>query len=123
MRPWPRCDNRAAWAVSSRPMLTRLLVGCALMALCVTIHAGGLMVALRRLRERGLPKGFWGSTWLFVVIATWIVVLHGIEIVLWALLFVWNGAMPDLSTSAYFSAVTYTTTGYGDVVLPTEWRL
>ena len=27
-------------------------------------------------------------------------------------------ALPDLQTSLYFSAVTYTTTGYGDVVLP-----
>jgi voltage-gated potassium channel Kch len=26
-------------------------------------------------------------------------------------------------SALYFSAVTYTTTGYGDVVLPTEWRL
>src|SRR5438045_4126708 len=25
--------------------------------------------------------------------------------------------------AVYFSAVTYTTTGYGDVVLPAEWRL
>ena len=31
--------------------------------------------------------------------------------------------MPDLQTAMYFSAVTYTTTGYGDVVLPESWRL
>lgn len=31
--------------------------------------------------------------------------------------------MPDLHSALYFSAVTYTTTGYGDLVLPTEWRL
>jgi hypothetical protein len=31
--------------------------------------------------------------------------------------------MPDLSSALYFSAVTYTTTGYGDVVLPEGWRL
>ena len=31
--------------------------------------------------------------------------------------------MPDFTTAAYFSAVTYTTTGYGDLVLPEEWRL
>ena len=31
--------------------------------------------------------------------------------------------MPDLPTGLYFSAVTYTTTGYGDLVLPREWRL
>ena len=26
--------------------------------------------------------------------------------------------MPDLQSALYFSAVTYTTTGYGDLVLP-----
>ena len=31
--------------------------------------------------------------------------------------------MPDLPSAFYFSAVTYTTTGYGDLVLPKEWRL
>jgi len=31
--------------------------------------------------------------------------------------------MPDLQTAFYFSAVTYTTTGYGDLVLPKEWRV
>ena len=30
---------------------------------------------------------------------------------------------PDLASALYFSAVTYTTTGYGDVVLPEGWRL
>ena len=49
--------------------------------------------------------------------------LHLIQILVWALFYVWRGAMPDIATSAYFSAVTYTTTGYGDLVLPQEWRL
>jgi hypothetical protein len=31
--------------------------------------------------------------------------------------------MPDLYSAAYFSAVTYTTTGYGDLVLPPAWRM
>jgi len=31
--------------------------------------------------------------------------------------------MPDLASALYFSAVTYTTTGYGDLLLPKEWRL
>ena len=31
--------------------------------------------------------------------------------------------MPDLTSGLYFSAVTYTTTGYGDLVLPADWRL
>ena len=104
-------------------MLMRLLVGCSLMALCVIIHAGGVTWALRRLRETAIPKGFWRSTWLFVLVALWIVLLHVLEILLWAIVYMWNGAIPDVPSAIYFSAVTYTTTGYGDIVLPPEWRL
>jgi voltage-gated potassium channel Kch len=39
------------------------------------------------------------------------------------LLYARKAAMPDLQSALYFSAVTYTTTGYGDLVLPQEWRL
>ena len=35
----------------------------------------------------------------------------------------WKHGMPDLASALYFSAVTYTTTGYGDLVLPKQWRL
>ncbi len=31
--------------------------------------------------------------------------------------------MPDAHAAFYFSSVTYTTTGYGDLVLPEQWRL
>ena len=93
------------------------------MALCVIIHAGGVTWALRRLRETAIPRGFWRSTWLFVFVALWIVLLHVVEISLWAIVYLWNGAIPDLPSAIYFSAVTYTTTGYGDIVLPPEWRL
>ena len=93
------------------------------MALCVIIHAGGVTWALRRLRETAIPRGFWRSTWLFVLVALWIVLLHVLEILLWAIVYMWNGAIPDMPSAIYFSAVTYTTTGYGDIVLPPEWRL
>ncbi len=94
------------------------------MALCVVVHAGGLAWALRRLRQVILrPQRFWHSTGLFILIAVWIVLLHLVEISVWALAYLWYGAMPDLPSALYFSAVTYTTTGYGDLVLPQEWRL
>ena len=41
------------------------------------------------------------------------VLLHLIEIAAWALCYVRGDAMPDLPSALYFSAVTYTTTGYG----------
>jgi Ion channel len=105
-------------------MVMRLLAACSLMALCVTIHAGGVTWALRSLRR--LPASmlrFWRSTGLFILVAVWIVLLHLVEISVWAGAYVWTGAMPDLPSALYFSAVTYTTTGYGDLVLPKQWRL
>jgi hypothetical protein len=106
-------------------MISRLLVAWCLMALCVAIHAGGVTAALRRLRRRSLTvePGFWAATWLFVHVSAWMVLLHLAEIAVWAVFYSWKGAMPDLASALYFSAVTYTTTGYGDLVLPEGWRL
>jgi hypothetical protein len=104
-------------------MLMRLLAGCSVMALCVAIHAAGVSAALGHLKRTRPPAGFWSETWLFVRLAVWMVLLHLVEITVWAAVYLWNDAMPDVPSALYFSAVTYTTTGYGDLVLPPMWRL
>jgi hypothetical protein len=94
------------------------------MALCVVIHAGGLSWALRKWRRQAdASMPFWRSTWLFIRVAAWMVLLHLLEIAVWAGFYLWKDAIADAPSALYFSAVTYTTTGYGDVVLPAEWRL
>jgi len=105
-------------------MLPRLPVALTLMALCVAIHAGGVSWALQVLRRMPrVPLQFWTSTRLFVLVSVWIVLLHLAEISVWAGFYLWRNAMPDLPSALYFSAVTYTTTGYGDLVLVEGWRL
>jgi hypothetical protein len=105
-------------------MLSQLLIAWGLMAACVVIHAIGLTAELRWLRRHASAvQRFWPATWRFIRVAGWIVLLHLTEITVWALFYVWRDAMPDMPSALYFSAVTYTTTGYGDVVLPQEWRL
>src|SRR6187399_2600591 len=103
-------------------MLSKLALAWGLMALCVVIHAAGVTVAVRWLRLTMQTLRAQGA-WLLVRLAGWMILLHLIEITAWSLAYVWGGAMADLSSSLYFSAVTYTTTGYGDLVLPQEWRL
>ena len=105
-------------------MLTQLPPALCLMAVCVSIHAAGATGALRWLRAHP-PRSprFWRVTWLFIVVAAWMVLLHLFEIGVWAMFYLWKDAVPDLTSAFYFSAVTYTTTGYGDVVLPEGWRL
>ena len=105
-------------------MLSKLLLMWALMAACVVIHAAGVTAAMRWLRHhRDRSPRFWVWTWRFVRLAGWMIFLHLIEIAVWAFFYEWQNAIPDLQSAFYFSAVTYTTTGYGDVVLPREWRL
>jgi voltage-gated potassium channel Kch len=105
-------------------VISRLFVAMCLMAVSVAIHAAGLSWALRQLRSaRPRVARFWSWTWLFVLAAAWIVLLHLAEIAIWAGFYLWRDAMPDLASALYFSAVTYTTTGYGDLVLPETWRL
>jgi hypothetical protein len=105
-------------------MLTQLLAALCLMAVCVVIHASGMASALRKMRRQAsATQQRWGLWWLFIRLAGWMILLHLGEISVWALVYVWQGAIPDLMSALYFSAVTYTTTGYGDVVLPRAWRL
>jgi Ion channel len=104
--------------------MIRLLVALGLLGGCVAIHAGGLTWALRWLRGLPVaPQKFWPVVWLFSLVASWMVLLHLMEVSLWAAFYVWSGAIPDVPSAWYFSAVTYTTTGYGDIVLPQVWRL
>ena len=62
-------------------------------------------------------------TGLLIEVAGWLVLLHLAEIAVWALFYWWQKCLPDAESSFYFSGITYTTVGYGDLVLPKEWRL
>jgi voltage-gated potassium channel Kch len=95
------------------------------MALCVIVHAVGTTGTLRWLRHATarVDARFWFTIWLLVRTAGWIILLHLVEIAVWAFFYTWKHAMPDLQSALYFSAVTYTTTGYGDLLLPNEWRM
>jgi len=104
-------------------MVSKLLIGWGLMACCVVIHALGVTWSVRRLRARAVVHDFWASSWMFIRLTELIIAVHLIEVLVWALFYALTHAMPDLPSSLYFSAVTYTTTGYGDLVLPPEWRL
>jgi len=119
LRPWMATRVRG-----QSHMVWKLLIAWSLMAVCVAIHAGGIASALRWARRQPLAgERFWWWTWLFVCVAGWVVLLHLAEITVWGLYYLWKGAISDLQSALYFSAVTYTTTGYGDVVLPEDWRL
>jgi len=46
-----------------------------------------------------------------------------IEMTAWGLLYLFLGAIDNFEKALYFSTVTFTTLGYGDILLETNWRL
>lgn len=102
----------------------KLLWGGILLALCVAIHAAGLIALGRQVRNRweDHTPGYLSDLWLLVRMAWTITLLHLVQIMAWAWFFSASGGMPNIDTAFYFSSVTYTTVGFGDVVLPNAWR-
>jgi hypothetical protein len=71
----------------------------------------------RRAKERPLV-----SALQIVRVVSVLLLLHLLEAGVWAVFYVVAGVMPNLETAVYFSLTSYTTVGYGDVVLPVSWR-
>jgi hypothetical protein len=107
------------------PMLVKIVFAWCLVAATVSIHAVGMALILAPLLRStaALDSRFWPLTWRVIGIAWWLILLHLLEIAVWALFFWWQQCLPDAAASFYFSGVTYATIGYGDLVLPQEWRL
>src|SRR5213075_1198153 len=107
------------------PMLAKVADAFLLLALTVIIHGAGLTIVLRRLPlwKTADDAGFVPRTWLLIQLASWAITIHMVEIAMWGLFFWWKKCLPDLESSLYFAVVTYTTVGYGDLVLAKGWRL
>ncbi len=107
-------------------MLTQISIGAALIVTTVIVHGLCLELILR--------------TWLSVqaeILARWrilifglvilaVFVAHVIEVSIWAIFYYSQATieqLPTLEAALYFSTSTFTTVGFGDVVLTEEWRL
>lgn len=66
---------------------------------------------------------FWRMPTLVGLIFAMVVFSHTLQVWMWASAFLWRDAFSDWSTSVYFSLVTYTTLGYGDITLGPEHRI
>ena len=60
---------------------------------------------------------------LLILLFAGIMFLHITETCIWATFYYTQELFKDFETSVYFSLTSYTTIGYGDVLLPEKWRL
>ena len=73
--------------------------------------------------EPGQAIPFLAHHSLFIGLSWMLALIHGAAIGIWALFYQWQGILPDAESALYFSGVTYLTIGYGDLVLPSPWRM
>lgn len=111
-------------------MLEKILIGLGMVCLTTLIHAFFMIIGVRfaewrsahrNHRRRELQKALAIS-----LFTAWLLVGVVLEVLVWAAVYL---ALPgitvlgNLETAFYFSMVTFTTVGYGDVVLDGNWRM
>ena len=102
-------------------------LGTLVIALTVLIHTVSLVVLTRvmatLIRRLRLQRHGFGQTVAMLATVLGLFAAHTLEIWLWALVYVALGAHVSIADALYFSTTTFSTVGYGDMVLPPEWRL
>ena len=107
-----------------------LIISIGMISLTVAIHTLGGALWLERLGKRleyhasmnQPPRLFEG----ILSTATVLLMLHIFEAFLWAILYLQLPAQAGLKNfhdALYFSMITFTTLGYGDITLDREWQL
>ena len=106
-------------------MFFRLSLGAGLIAATVVVQALFMTVGLstfKRIEERrpGAMARKPGITTVIWILFLLIPIV--LDVTLWATFYYLGGALPSFEEALYFSTVTFTTVGYGDIVLGREWR-
>ena len=108
-------------------MMIQLMIGGAVIAITVAIHAemmSRLILLLPRLG--GLCRrhiGGFASTGFIIFGVLYIMAAHTLEVWVWAAVLMVTGAVEGLEPAVYFSLVSFTTLGFGDITLDQDWRL
>ena len=111
-------------------MLKLSVIGALLVAITVVIHALGTTALVKYLASRFMDEqGNWSSRRVHAALisaAVFLVFLHAVEIIIWAIVYkllVPVGELANFEAAWYFSFVTFTTLGYGDITLSEVYRL
>ena len=102
-------------------MAQNLGLGTAMIALVVLVHTLGLTFLAgtmqRIVRWFRLHHHHFGKTIAMVLTVLGVFAIHTLEIWGWAGLYLYTGAVKGIESAVYFSTVTFSTVGYGDITL------
>ena len=108
-------------------LIENLVISTVVVSLTILVHFVGLaalMAVMRSVFARNfhLRSAFHGALTILIVVFG-LALLHSVEIWLYAALYLLLGEIDSLEHAVYFSASTFSTVGYGDVILSPERRL
>ncbi|MEI5681799.1 ion channel [Mesorhizobium sp. CCNWLW179-1] len=107
-------------------MLLNLLIGIIVISATVLIHTFGLIAithAMGYLVARFRMHGRRSRTLAMITVVMGLFAVMTAEVWVWAGLYRVLNIFADFETSLYFSTVTFSTVGYGDVVPAHKWRV
>jgi Ion channel len=106
-------------------VLSQLFVASVLIACTIAVQALFMSVGLRQFKsiEERQPSVI--ARWPTIATVIWVLFLIVpivLDVTLWAIFYYLREALPSFEESLYFSTVTFTTVGYGDITLGPQWR-
>jgi len=108
-------------------ILMQIFLGSVILGACSLIHLMLLIGAIRVLRKMAGPAQPLRSTHqvlrLMVFAFAVVIFAHTVQVWIWAGAFRALDVLPNISDAIYFSLVTYTTVGYGDVTVGGGFRI
>jgi len=108
-------------------MASNLALGTLVISINVVVHTVGLVILALwmtwvvrwfRLHQHSL-----GKTVAMVTTVLGLFLVHTIEVWVWALAYLVTGVVDELEEAVYFSTVTFSTLGYGDITPTPDWRV
>ena len=122
-----RCSGKTPGLKDSAAMFSELVTAFAIVAVCVIIHITGMalfttLLFRRRLHIRQNPRLLKSSLLLIMTFGV-IILLHLAETIVWAGFYYSRNLFQSFEPALHFSLTTYTTVGYGEILLPERWRL
>jgi voltage-gated potassium channel len=107
-------------------LLREIGVAARMVIVTLWLQSAGLAVLIhwvrRALASDAHRPGPFRSAVLVVRLTAAVIVLHGVLILLWASCYR-RLCFPSWESALYFSARSYATVGYGDIVLPSNWHM
>ena len=107
-------------------MIVQILLGSAMIILTTVIQGGFTVAAVEMLRRRisrKVAKSNLHTTLMLSCFVLWLFLATILEVWAWAVLYLMIDVTQSVEEAAYFSTVTFTTLGYGDITLDEQWRL